>query len=113
MQAIKEKEEKEMKEQIREEMLQELKNEIKNELKKEDLDEEEVDENEAREFAKSIKAKFSMASAKNNGKGFIKFLEILLDNYITKNKGMLNGNKDKLNLDRDSHRKNVKNKKCC
>ena len=80
---------------------------------KEDLDEEEVDENEAREFAKSIKAKFSMASAKNNGKGFIKFLEILLDNYITKNKGMLNGNKDKLNLDRDSHRKNVKNKKCC
>ncbi len=44
MQAIKEKEEKEMKDQIREEMLQELKNEIKNELKKEALFKKEEEE---------------------------------------------------------------------
>lgn len=76
---------------------------------KEDLDEEEVDENEAREFAKRIKAKFTMASAKKNEKGFVNFLEDLLDNYITKNKGKLNENKDKIILNSDSQRKN----RCC
>ena len=80
---------------------------------KEDLDEEEVDENEAREFAKSIKAKFTMASAKKNGKRFINFLEELLGDYISKNKDKLNKGKDKLILDKDSQRKNVKDKNCC
>ena len=77
---------------------------------KEDLDEEEVDEKEAREYAKSINAKFTMASAKKKGTGFVNFLEDLLYNYITKNKDMLNKNKDKLILDINSQRKKDK---CC
>ena len=78
---------------------------------KEDLDDEEVDENEAREFAKNINAKFIMASAKNNGKGFINFLEDLLSIYIIK-KEMINGNKDKLILDKDSKSQKKKKKFC-
>ena len=51
-----------------------------------------VDEGEARAFAKSIDAKFTMASAKINGKGFSDFLKELLIYYIRKTQGKLQKN---------------------
>ena len=80
---------------------------------KDDLDEDEVDENEAREFAKSINAKFLMTSAKKSGKRFVAFLEELLREYINKNKGILNENKETITLEKDAHRNSIKKRKCC
>ena len=59
---------------------------------KADLDEndEDVDENEARQFAISMNAKFKMTSAKINGKGFVNFLKELLIDYINKSNGNIN-----------------------
>ena len=54
---------------------------------KDDLDDtdKDVNEDEAREFAKRINAKFKMTSAKENGLGFFNFLKELLEDYIKKN----------------------------
>ena len=48
--------------------------------------EEKVKEEEGEEFANSIKAKFVLTSAKNDAKGFNRFIELLLKEYII-NKG--------------------------
>ena len=48
--------------------------------------EEEVNENEGKEYADSIGAKFKITSAKNNPKEISDFIEELLDIYLKKNK---------------------------
>ena len=78
---------------------------------KEDLDEENVDENKAREYANNLNAKFIMASAKINGEGFRNFLKELLIDYIDKSGGTIK-KKDTLVLDKNKIKKNKKNKKC-
>ena len=84
---------------------------------KADLDEsdEDVDENEARQFAISMNAKFKMTSAKMNGKGFISFLKELLIDYINKSNGNINKENNGIVIDTESHRRTKKNKrdKCC
>lgn len=84
---------------------------------KADLDEndEDVDENEARQFAISMNAKFKMTSAKINGKGFVNFLKELLIDYINKSNGNINKENIGIVIDTESHRKTKKNKKdkCC
>ena len=84
---------------------------------KADLDEndEDVDENEARQFAISMNAKFKMTSAKINGKGFVNFLKELLIDYINKSNGNINKENKGIVIDTESHRKTKKNKKdkCC
>ena len=79
---------------------------------KDDLEEtkKDVDENEAREFAKSINAKFKMTSAKVNGLGFSNFLKELLEDYIRKNNIEKMDNENKIiNL----KSKKIENKNCC
>ena len=83
---------------------------------KADLDEEEVDENEAREFAKSINSKFKMTSAKKDSKGFIRLLNELLDDYLLKSKRNTDNNNNKISLDTEKHKdlkKNGKNENIC
>ena len=45
---------------------------------------EKVKEEEGEEYAKSIGAKFLLTSVKNDSKGFIQFLNIMLDEYLKK-----------------------------
>ena len=74
------------------------------------LDKEEVKENVAMEYAKSINAKFRLASAKTDPDSFVNFLEELLKDYLNKNEKGENFVKLKPNKDEDI--KNKK-KKCC
>ena len=78
---------------------------------KEDKDEtfEDVNEEEAREFAKNLNAKFKLTSAKVNPKGFENFLKELLIDYINKNGGNIGNNNDKFILD-NKKKKNSKSK---
>ena len=79
---------------------------------KDDLDDEEVDEETARELAKKINAKFRMASAKVNGKGFVNFLKELLEDYI--NSGNSESKTENISLDAKEHIKTEpKKKKFC
>ena len=82
---------------------------------KADLDEEEgdVDENKARNFAKNLNAKFRMTSAKENSKGFIHLLNELIDDYLNKNNGNINENKNTISLDAENHKKTQKNQNGC
>ena len=81
---------------------------------KADLDEkdEDMDENEAREFAKKLNAKFKMTSAKSNGKGFVNFLKELLVDYIDLNNGRVSVG---IVIDTQTHIATKKKKKgrCC
>ena len=77
---------------------------------KNDLDNEDVDENEAREFANNIKAKFIMASAKINGKGFENFMRELLIDYNKKTRGKIENKDDKIILDKKKLKKKKKSK---
>ena len=73
--------------------------------------EDDVDENKVREFAKSINAKFKMVSAKTNGKGFINFLQQLLIDYIKKYEGPIKDKNKKIVLNEKKIKK--KKKKFC
>ena len=77
--------------------------------------EDDVDENKVREFAKSINAKFKMVSAKTNGIAFINFLQELLNDYINKNNGKIEKDTDSVALNKKNHKNKIKNKKnkCC
>ena len=74
-------------------------------------DENDVDENKVREFAKSINAKFKMVSAKTNGKGFINFLQQLLIDYIKMYEGPIKDKNKKIVLNEKKIKK--KKKKFC
>ena len=69
---------------------------------------EDVDEDEAREYAKKLNAKFKMVSAKTNAIGFIDFLKELVIDYINKI-GEKNNNKNII-LSKKKFKK--KKKKC-
>jgi len=76
---------------------------------------EKVAEDIARNYAKTLKAKFKLTSAKTNPKGFNSFLEELLKDYIDKN--LKNKNEDKKDDKNMKLKKNMdkkeKKKKCC
>jgi len=76
---------------------------------KDDLDEEDVDENEAREFANNLNAKFKMVSAKINGKGFENFMKELLIEYIKKTGGNIEKD-DRIILDKKKMKEKKKSK---
>ena len=70
---------------------------------KDDLEEsdEDVNEDEAREYAQKYNAKFRMTSAKINSKGFINFLKELLIDYIKKIGGDIGEDNDKIVLEKE------------
>ena len=73
------------------------------------FDFEQVDEEEARDYAKSKRSCFKLVSAKENPKDFSLFMEEMLKFYIKKKKGKLKVNNTKVVL----NRKNSKKKKVC
>jgi small GTP-binding protein len=79
---------------------------------KEDLDEgdDDVDEDEAREYAQKYNAKFRMASAKMNSKGFISFLRELLIDYIRKTGGVVEEDNDRIVLEKEKEKTETKKK---
>jgi len=60
--------------------------------------EEEVKENEGKEYADSIGAKFKITSAKNNPKEISDFIEELLDIYLNKNNNNSNNRKETIKI---------------
>ena len=79
---------------------------------KEDLDDnkDDVNEDEGREYAKSINARFRMVSAKLNPNGFQSFLKELLIDYIDKSKNGVPDRKSFLLGEKEATRK--KSKSC-
>ena len=73
-----------------------------------DEDDKDVDENKAREFAKTLNAKFKMTSAKKNIKGFIHLLNELVVDYLKKNNVKINYKKDIISLSTESNKKSKK-----
>ena len=80
---------------------------------KSDLDDtiDDVDENEARKYAEKINAKFRLASAKENPKGFEQFLKELVIEYIKKIGGIIVENDDRIKLNNINNGNNKKEKK--
>ena len=80
---------------------------------KADLDEadDDVNEEEAREFAQKINAKFRLTSAKDNPNGFKCFLKELVIDYI--NKKDKNEENDTLVLSHKKQKKNYRKGHCC
>jgi small GTP-binding protein len=78
---------------------------------KDDIDpnEEDVNEEKAREYAKSINARFKLTSAKINANGFDNFLRELLIDYIKKCGGIVQEDDKRISL-RKSHKKHKKHK---
>ena len=70
-----------------------------------------VDENEARQYAEKINAKFRLASAKENPKGFEQFLKELIIEYIKKIGGIIVENDDRIKLNNINNENNKKEKK--
>ena len=79
-----------------------------------DLDEDydDVDEEEAREFAQKINAKFRLTSAKTNPNGFKCFLKELVIDYLNKTNDN-NEDNDTVVLSRKIHNKNKRRGHCC
>jgi len=73
------------------------------------FDFEQVDEEKARDYAKSKRSCFKLVSAKENPKDFSLFMEEMLKFYIKKKKGKLKVNNTKVVL----NRKNSNKKKVC
>ena len=73
---------------------------------------EQVKEKEGKNYADSIGAKFRLVSAKNDPHGFVNFLSELLDDFLKKN-GILEINKNKIDLTINNNTKNNKEKKNC
>ena len=78
---------------------------------KDDIDpnEDDVNEEKAREYAKSINARFKLTSAKINANGFDNFLRELLIDYIKKCGGIVQEDDKRISL-RKSHKKHKKHK---
>ena len=72
---------------------------------------EQIKENEAKAVADKIGAKFKKVSAKVNPKGFIDFLEELLDDYIANKDYDIND--ESFEIKKENHKKKFKIKKCC
>ena len=76
-------------------------------------EEEEVKEETAREFANKCNLKFKLVSAKEDPKGFILFLEELLDDFLQK-KGLITPKKDTICINDNVNLDNKpKKKNCC
>ena len=71
--------------------------------------EEEVTEDEGKEYATGKNIKFKLVSAKENPDEFVEFLQTLLEDYLAKNPGK---RKKNIKLD-DDIKKDDKKKKCC
>ena len=78
---------------------------------KDDIDpnDDDVNEEKAREYAKSINARFKLTSAKINANGFDNFLRELLIDYIKKFGGIVQEDDKRISL-RKSHKKHKKHK---
>ena len=74
--------------------------------------EEQVKDSEGMEYAEKIGAKFTLASAKTNKEGFISFLEELLDEFLSKNKGGVTKDKS-FEIKKEKHKKKKNKNKCC
>ena len=72
--------------------------------------EEQVSEKEGKEFAESIGAKFQLTSAKNDPNSIGDLIDIMLDDYIEKNK---NTKEKKRNSTKLKKTNNNKKQKCC
>ena len=70
---------------------------------------EEVTENEGKQYAAAKNIKFKLVSAKDNPNEFVEFLETLLEEYLAKNPELKGKN---IKLDGDN-KKDDKKKKCC
>ena len=73
---------------------------------------EEIKEEEGRNFANEIGAKFKLVTAKEDPNGFISFLEELLDEFLSK-KGIDVQKNDNINISKDTEKQISKKKKCC
>ena len=71
---------------------------------------EEVKDADAQAYADTIGAKFKLVSAKMNAKGFIDFLDELLDDYL-KNKRIKKN--ESFEIKKEKHSKKKDKKKCC
>ena len=78
---------------------------------KDDIDpnDDDVNEEKAREYAKNINARFKLTSAKINANGFDNFLRELLIDYIKKCGGIVQEDDKRISL-RKSHKKHKKHK---
>ena len=72
---------------------------------------EEVREEEAKDYANSIKAKFSLVSAKENSISFDNFVKELLEEYISKNIRKNNPEEKKITINIQKNDMNKKKKK--
>ena len=74
--------------------------------------EEEVKEDEAKQFAFENQMKFQLVSAKDDPNGFIQFLSELLDNYLEK--GVEDHGRETISINKKKHAsRGKKRKKCC
>ena len=69
-------------------------------------------EDEAREYAKSLNIKFKMVSAKINGKRFENFVKELLIDYINKNGGNIRIDNDRIVLNKNNKVKKKSGFRC-
>ena len=72
--------------------------------------EEEVKEDDARQFALENEVLFRLVSAKEDPNGFVEFIENLLDQYLNKN-GVVVNKRDTININNENQ--NVKKQNCC
>ena len=72
--------------------------------------EEKVNENERKEYANSIGAKFRVTSAKNNPKEISEFIEEMLDIYLKKNQNKKDNRRETIKIKKNAEKKE---KGCC
>ena len=102
--------------------LEQVRNELSNDYilaivaNKSDLySEEEVSENEGKEYAKNNGAKFKLTSAKENPLSFVQFLEELFIEYLQKKNQNIQNRPRGISLAKNEQQNNIENenKKCC
>ena len=74
---------------------------------------EEVSEQQGKEYAEKICSHFKICSAKDNPNGFTKFLDELLEEYIVKYKKIAKIEPERLNIHKKSFKEKKKKKICC
>ena len=74
--------------------------------------EEEVKEDDAKQFAIENEIMFKLVSAKEDPNGFVEYLENLLDVYLNKN-GVIFDKRDTINIKSEDQNKNNQKKNCC
>ena len=75
--------------------------------------EEEVSENQGKEYAKKKCAKFKLCSAKDNPADFIVFLEQLFEEFLIKTKNISKVEQTGITIDKKNIKNNNKGGKCC